>query len=262
MELLLQINSVSDNPDAFQDGDVIDAISISRIRLAWAAHLCHPKNFDTNVASGLREHGTACEQYFNVVSRYRFTRLDYNTVARLDYQTGETKEFDQNADENGERIDVQVYLDKITKHKHHKVFGSPGSEVWYSQWRSDVNHGSVWDTVESALQINRADYSNWMFTPLEKVMFLPVKVSSDSEVSDPTASERRDHYAIQLDPIDDEPQEQIVLRRKYRIPYWDLQQELGIVIDDVRSTKPVDAREASPHMDSTLDAKDLSAWQL
>lgn len=262
MELLLQINSVSDSETDFQDGDVVDAISVSRIRLSWAAFLCHPKKFAMNDVTGLRELGTACEQYLSVISRYKFTRLSDNTVSRLNFETGETKEFSDQADENGERIDVQPYLNKITQHKHHKVFGTPGSEVWYSQIKTDVSHSVVWDTVESALQINRDDYSSWMFTPLEKIMFLPVKVSSNSEVSDPTANERREHHAVAIDSDDDEPAESIVMRRKYNIPYWDLANDFGISVDDVRSTKPVDARGATPHMDSVINAKDLSAWQL
>lgn len=262
MELLLQINSVSDSETDFQDGDVVDAISVSRIRLSWAAFLCHPKKFAMNDVTGLRELGTACEQYLSVISRYKFTRLNDNTVSRLNFETGETKEFSDQANENGERIDVQPYLNKITQHKHHKVFGTSGSEVWYSQIKTDVSHSVVWDTVESALQINREDYSSWMFTPLEKIMFLPVKVSSNSEVSDPTANERREHYAVAVESEDDEPAESIVMRRKYNIPYWDLANDFGISVDDVRSTKPVDARGATPHMDSVITAKDLSAWQL
>ena len=261
MELLLQINSVSDSETDFQDGDVIDAISLSRIRLTWAAFLCHPKNFELNT-SGLRESGSACEQYLNAVSRYKFTRLNENTVSRLNFETGETQEFNDQADENGERIDASLYIGKITSHKHHKVFGTSGSEVWYSQTKADVNHNDVWDAVESSLQISRTDYSNWPFTPLERVLFLPVRVSSNSEVSDSTAHQHREHLAIDVETEDGELSESIVMRRKFRIPYWDLQGELGISVDDVRSNKSVDAREFAPHMDSTLDAKDLTAWQL
>ena len=44
MELLLQINSVSDSETDFQDGDVVDAISVSRIRSLGLRFCVIPKS--------------------------------------------------------------------------------------------------------------------------------------------------------------------------------------------------------------------------
>ena len=47
MELIVKIKSDGSNP-YYQDGDVVEAMSLDRIYLAHAEMICNPRNFDFN----------------------------------------------------------------------------------------------------------------------------------------------------------------------------------------------------------------------
>ena len=47
MELIVKIKSDGSNP-YYQDGDVVEAMSLDRIYLAHAEMICDPRNFDFN----------------------------------------------------------------------------------------------------------------------------------------------------------------------------------------------------------------------
>lgn len=265
MEALIKINAVSDSAIDYQDGDIVDAFSVSRIRLRWAADLCNVDHWPLDAVSGLRDITTPAFNYLEAVSRYRFTRVNATTVLRENLETQASDEFNATANDQGERIDAPAYISKLTRNKRHKVFGSDGAEIWHSETRRNLDASAVWDAIESPLGVSRLDYSVWKFSPLECSILLPVKLASNSEISSATADDRRAGVFEMLEAIDPqaEPTERLIARRKWSIPYWDLSAELGINVDDVRNlNRSVDARESSPHIDETMAEKDVDAWQL
>ena len=266
MEALIKINAASDSATDYQDGDVVDAFSVSRIRLRWAADLCHVDHWPLDTVSGLRDITAPAFNYLEAVSRYRFTRINATTVLRENLETQESDGlFNATPNDQGERIDAPAYVAKLTRNKRHRVFGSVGGEIWHSETRRNLDASAVWDAIESPLGVSRLDYSVWKFSPLECSILLPVKLGSNSEISSATADDRRAGVFETIEDADPhaEATERLLARRKWSIPYWELGAELGIDVNDVRNlNRSVDAREYSPHIDETMAVKDVTTWQL
>ena len=59
---------------------------------------------------------------------------------------------------NGERIDAHEYISRRLRSPSHKVFGSAGSEIWYSKPRSieEIDLDSIWDDISGRIEeLNR-----------------------------------------------------------------------------------------------------------
>ena len=61
MELIVKIKSDGTNP-RYQDGDVVEAMSLDRIYLAHAEMICHPNNFGFNT-NGTRDLNTLLQKF-------------------------------------------------------------------------------------------------------------------------------------------------------------------------------------------------------
>ena len=80
MELIVKVKSDGSNP-YYQDGDVVEAMSLDRIYLAHAEMICHPDNFGFN-ANGTRDLGTLLQKFQENHASVRF--VDYPDFLKYD----------------------------------------------------------------------------------------------------------------------------------------------------------------------------------
>lgn len=253
MEAVICTRSVSSDPLTYQDGDIVDTFSISRIRIAAAQSLFNPKLFGFN-ASGLRD-DSALMQVVDAFSAFKFERAGNNSALMTDLTTGvqELAEFEH----------LDEYIKRRVSSQSHLVWGTQGSEVWYTKRRDNIDHVALWDLIEQVSYHIREDYSHWPLSEIEKAFFLPVSMigkayqpdgtTQDVELSDPTVFARKEPVTTVdgFDP-DGEPIVVQTQKRKWQVPYWDFTDTLGTDVDLIRSTKVVDARvdDDIPHIDA------------
>ena len=264
MELVLKVNSIDNDQIHYQDGDVVEAFANTRIHLCHAEMICHPDNFGFN-SVGLRDRDTLLEKFMAQTSKYKFTRLNSNDVERLNLLTDETDIINTTPNAKGEYMNVYQFISRRIKSPRHKIFGTvQGEEVWYggNSARDGVVIDAVWNDIETHSANLKADHCNWPLSPIEKMTFLPVncvgfKNSAVQEISSDTANVRRCTADREVDDPEHpgETMTETVAKRQWQVPYWDLDAEFSINIDDVRNkNKTVDARSSAPveernHMD-------------
>jgi hypothetical protein len=260
MELIVKIQSAGSNP-SYQDGDVVQAMSLDQIYMAHAEMICNISNFGFNT-QGLRDTGTLLEKFEQSTKTYKFERLNSNDVKRTNLITLEESIINTIPNTDGESINVYKYISRRLKSNRHKIFGSQGSEIWYGKSKTHDSSiiSSVWNHIETEtinLQVNN---SNWPFTPREKRGFVCINTSGRDytgesftrvELSGGTVHERAD--AALEDPPAEIPEDYdpvILAKRKWFVPYWDLSTELGNSVDDIRNNsiecdcrKPAEERE-------------------
>ena len=261
MELIVKTKS-HPKTERYQDGDIIETFTDVQIANCHAQIICHPRKFSMNTF-GLRDRNTLLEKYTAAVSEFRFTRLNSNDVQRLNLITGEADIISSTANSKGEAMDVYQFLTRRLKSPRHKIFGtSHGNEVWYTGNRKITRDvcDSCWNDIETHTDNLKVNHEHFPFSETEKRHFLPLNCcgfmnEECCEVSHGTCCERKGHVMRQEiseeEPIlaDGEPNYEGVLiaKRQWQVPYWDLDSELGIDVDDVRNrNKELDARVDGP----------------
>jgi hypothetical protein len=244
MELIVKIKSSGPNP-RYQDGDVVEAMSLDRIHLTHAEMICNPNNFGFNT-NGTRDLNTLLQKFEEATRTNKFQRSG-KTVIRTNLITGEQDILSDTPNENGEHIYVDQFISQRLKHKRHKVFGPTGSEVWYGKMRSDaeVFIPVAWNHIETESDNLQSNHNSWPFTDLEKRHFICINTSGrnydgDSftrvELSGDTVTTRA---LPAVEDIPEDPPEDyspvILAKRKWFVPYWDLSSELGSSVDDLRN---------------------------
>ena len=265
MELVLKINSSGASQTQYQDGDIIEAFSNTRIHFCHAEMICHHDNFAFN-GDGLRDHGTLLEKLLQNTSKYKFVRLNPTEVKRINLLSLEESIISSTPNADGEYMNVPQFVQRRVAHPKHRIFGTVDSEVWYggNSSRDRTTCDALWNDIETHSDNLQADHSHWPLSPAEKTRCLPLNCvgwdgenSLVREISSGTASERCGAATREVvDPEDSgEMITETIAKRKWQVPYWDLSTELGIIIDDVRDlSKIVDARSDAPvedrnHMD-------------
>lgn len=230
MQLLIKVNSSGDDPH-YQDGDIVEAFSEERVLRMYAEQLCV---------------GWLREEYLKATSRYVFQRVG-SFVERYDQNLGETEVLGVVPNAKGEYINVEQFLAR-----KRELFGSKGSERWYGG-NSGASYGAIWDQIEALSASRRANYHDWPLSDTEKRHFLPISCCGTGELSHGTACSR-------LESIYSGEDNQVILnKRRWRVPYWDLTESLGVSVADVRNSDTiVDLRtivEDSPQLDQTNQDK-------
>ena len=260
MELIVKIQSNGANPQ-YQDGDVVQAMSLDRIYMTHAKLICHPRNFGFNTF-GLRDRNTLLEKCQELIHKHKFERMNSNDVKRTNLITGEETILNTIPNSDGHYINAYQYISRRIKHPEHKIFGTHGTEVWYDKPRKRESSiiTSLWNEIETHTDSLKDNHGNWPFTDLEKRHFICINTSGRSydgdsftrvELSDDTVCER--HVTVD-EVVDDTDPNNIVInlqaKRKWFVPYWDLTTELGSSVDDLRNPdhmcdcrKPMDERE-------------------
>ncbi len=246
MELIVKIQSAGSNP-AYQDGDVVQAMSLDQIYMVHAEMICNVSNFGFNT-QGLRDVGTLLEKFEQSTKTYKFERLNSNDVKRTNLSTLEESIINTIPNTDGEAIDVYQYLLRRLKSNRHKIFGSQGSEIWYgkSKGYSDSMITSVWNDIETDTTNLQVNNRNWPFTSREKRGFVCINTSGRDyigesftrvELSGETVHERT--ISVFEDPPEEIPEDYspgVLAKRKWFVPYWDLTTELGNNVDDLRNS--------------------------
>jgi len=260
MELIVRIRSHGSS-QYYQDGDVVDAMSLDRIYLAHAEMICNPNNFGFNT-NGTRDLNTLLEKFEQATKTYKFERLNSNDVRRTNLLTSEEDILNTIPNADGEAINAYQYISRRLKNPRHKIFGASGSEVWYGKMRNDASAfiPVAWNHIETESDNLKDDHNSWPFTDLEKRHFVCINTSGrdydgDSftrvELSGDTVAKRA--LPAVEDPPEEIPEEYspvILAKRRWFVPYWDLASELGSSVDDLRDPdhmcdcrKPMDERE-------------------
>ena len=260
MELIVKVKSDGSNP-YYQDGDVIEAMSLGRIHLAHAEMICHPDNFGFNT-NGTRDLNTLLHKFQEATHTYKFERINSNDVKRTNLLTGEEDILNTIPNAEGEAINAYKYISRRLKSPRHKIFGASGSEIWYAKMRNDaeVFVPVAWNHIETESDNLQNNHNSWPFTDLEKRHFICINTSGRSytgdsftrvELSGGTVTERV--LPATEDIPEDAPDDYEVVtlaKRQWFVPYWDLSSQLGHSIDDLRNKdlecdcrKPMNERE-------------------
>ena len=255
MELIVKIKSNGSNP-RYQDGDVVEAMSLDQIYMAHAEMICNVSNFGFNT-QGLRDIGTLLEKFEQSTKTYKFERLNSNDVKRTNLDTLEESVISTTPNTDGEAINVYQYLSRRLKSNRHKIFGSQGSEIWYGKSKTYDSSiiTSVWNDIETDTANLQVNNRNWPFTPREKTGFVCINTSGRDytgesftrvELSGETVASRA--ASVIEDPPEEIPEEYdpvILAKRQWFVPYWDLSSELGHSVDDLRNSSiECDCRKA------------------
>ena len=264
MELVIKTKSVGSDQSQYQDGDIIETFTDLKILNTHAQVICHPKNFPLNTF-GLRDRDTLLEKYMEKVSQFRFTRLNSNDVQKLNLITGEEYIINTIPNDKKEAMDVYQFISRRVKNPKHRIFGtSHGNEVWYTGHKKITSEvcGACWNDIETHTDNLKHDHEHWPFTETEKRHFLPLNCcgfmnNECCEISCGTCCERKScvirQEVFEEDPVlpDGEPnyEDIIVAKRKWQVPYWDLANDLGVNVDDVRNEN----KELDPRVDGPLE---------
>jgi hypothetical protein len=254
METVIKVGTTPGDPTSYRDGDVVCCFSDFSIHLCHAEMICHPRKFSFN-GDGLRERKTLLEKFTARSSLFRFTRVSTEVVQRENLSTSNSDLLTSEANSQGEYIDVGLYIQLRRQSSTHKIFGATGQEVWYGGVRrnSETVFGA-WSDIENDTDYRQVDHFHWPLSDAEKRNFLPLNYvgwrgGKVCEVSGGTASERCcavcEPDVVEEDGTEEEGE--MLAKRKWQVPYWDLASSLGISVDDVRDkTHEVDARSDAP----------------
>jgi hypothetical protein len=228
-ELVIKIGTVGPNP-AYQDGDIIAAFNQRRIRQVHAEHICDINNFGFK-SDGLRPDSIS-RTIQDLTREYRFERISETQVNRIILATQSIETF------SNPEIDVKSFVERRLNHPKHRIFGTPGSEVWYGGDTdfSNAKLNTVWQQIEAQTPNLESNFTLWPLGTQDKKSFLSIKVDdfTDEETVELTSKE--------TDTSD--PLSEIVQKRKWRVDWKSL--TLPASIPDIQDrTKEVDVRNVN-----------------
>ena len=244
MDMLIHIG---DSPDPlwYKDGDVIACYPFLDTLLKRGQNICLPKKFDYNWA-GLRNFGTLLEKYEQKTHKYKCERINSNQILKTNLLTEEQ--------ETVSPTNLYDFISKMLSIPNHAVFGTEqGQEVWYMEklplFGDSTKINSIWDDIEHHTGNLRQDNMRNEFTPTVKQTMLALDCTgflnnAYTEISKHTACGRSCPIATRIDENDETMQTTLIAKRQWKIPYKDMDSELGIDIDDVLDlNKIVDPRQ-------------------
>jgi hypothetical protein len=266
MEIVVKVNDGS-SPSSYRDGDIVQAFSMQQIYYCHAQHKCHVNNFGLTT-DGSRSADPLLIKFLEKTRTYKFERVNSNDVLRTNLVTDEQKTINTNMDADGDRINVYQYVSRRLKNKNHLMFRSNGLEYWYGKNRVDIDVDSIWSDIETHTDFLQSDHIHFPLSVAEKRMFLPMSCCTHghshdhtdlpihnacldctcgcvlSESSNEFIGERLSSILIVHNEGTDEEYNEIIHKRKYQVPYWDLTSTLSLDVDDIRNTnKEVDLRK-------------------
>ncbi len=137
----------------YADGDILCAFNSRAIRCVHAQHICHVKQAGGGIG-GLRDNAHVARDWFEHTHQYCFERVSRTEIRRI--LLSDTSEVlidgtPKLIDGRMQHIDVERYVNRRMLHNGHKMFGTPGREVWYGGRKdvSDANLNLVWDAIET-----------------------------------------------------------------------------------------------------------------
>jgi hypothetical protein len=266
MEIIVKVNDGS-SPSSYKDGDIIQAFSMKEIYYCHAQHKCHVKNFDL-ATDGSRIADPLLIKFLEKTRTYKFERVNSNDVVRTNLLTEEQKTLSANMDADGERINVYQYVSRRIKNKNHLMFRLNGLEYWYGETRSDIDVDAVWNDIETHTSFLQSDHIHFPLSDIEKRAFLPINCCMHGHAHDHTdlpvhnaclnvtcgcslsecsvdfVSDRTSLIVSIIDEGTEEESVEVLHKRKFQVPYWDLASTLSLNVDNIRNTnKEIDLRK-------------------
>ena len=244
MDMLIYIGD-SPDPLGYKDGDVIGCYPFLNTLLQRGQNICLPKKFGYNSA-GLRDFGTLLEKYEQKTHKYKYERVNSNQVLKTNLLTEEQETISP--------TNLYEFVTKLLSIPNHTIFGTQqGREVWYMEklplFEDSAKIHSIWDDIEQHTDNLRQNNMRKEFTPTEKQTMLALDCTgflnnTYKEISKHTASDRSSPIVVREDENDETIQTTLIAKRQWKIPYKDMDSELGIDIDDVLDfNKIVDPRQ-------------------
>ena len=266
MEIAIRTSSSGADQKQYQDGDIIQSFSDNQTYLCHAQMICNPKNFSFNNA-GLRDPETLLEKYMARSHRYKLVRVNTNDVEKTNLLTNEVSVINGSPNANGEFIEASEYISSHLSNPKHKIFGiQQGLETWYEQSIISINEqqmiDDIWQDIEAGSDYLKADHSLYPLGGRTQRDYLVISCCGDSfgtaarhSLSNDTCFSRVDSVRT---PETEEQSSELVARRKWQVPYWDLNNSLGMSIEDIRSPGKIsDLRKLSLNDMSILDSVNL-----
>lgn len=242
-ELLIKVAAGAN----YEDGDVLCAFNLRRIRCTHAHHICHRKFAD------MRDPNSVARDFYEITHQYRFERVSRTEIKRVTLATMDEVVISNTPtliDGKMQHMDVEEYVRRRLRHPNHKVFGEPGKEFWYGgrQDYSSAKVDLVWDAIELKTPNVRTDFVRWPAgsQELKSHLFLPFKEFSDERAEALVAPE--------LDTTD--PDNPIVVKkRKLSVPWRDhVKRGDQRKVED--KTQTVDLRESLTELDDSTGTTD------
>lgn len=237
-------------PSGYEDGDILCAMSERRILCCHTEHVCHVRKAPRT--SNHCDPGTLAEDFQKARYRVKLVRDGKHGLLKVDVDTDtvieEAKiEGTKATWADGTHCHVNLFFSRRLKHVgKHRVFGSPGSEVYYDRPRTPdlAKLNAIWARIEAETLLLKADHTKWPFSRREKTAFLPLNFSA---LTDAEAADLAKPLLDETDP--DNPV--MVKKRASRIDYATLYASKKGDIQDI--TKEVDLRDGASKVAATSD---------
>ncbi len=149
----------------YVDGDILAAFNSRHIRCVHAQHICHVKLAGGGVGAH-RDDAHVSRDWFEHTAQYRFERVSKTEIKRIllaDMSEVIINGTPKLIDGKNQHMDVKLYVARRLLHARHKIFGTPGREVWYGG-RADVSNANldlVWNAIETKTAHLEADFPRW-----------------------------------------------------------------------------------------------------
>lgn len=179
-ELLLKVGTVGPDP-RYQDGDIVCAWNDRMVSQRHLSILSHPRR----LAPGHRLVDSNTFDYCAALCKYKFERISRTEVRRTDRDDILAIEvFSATPNIKGEQIHLEEFISRRLKHNNHRIFGTPGSEIWFGGNRdySTVRLDTIWDAITIREGLLKADHVEFPITDTEKRHFLPISIVDLSDV--------------------------------------------------------------------------------
>lgn len=259
MEVIVKVND-GPEPSSYKDGDIVQAFSMYDIYYCHAQHKCHVNNFGLDDVTGNRSPEELLIKFLEKTKTYKFERLNSNEVKKTNLITHEVSILNKTPNADGERIDVHAYLVRRLKKESHLIFGKSGREYWYGKERSNIDVNAVWNDIETHTDFLQSDHIHYPLSDLERRLFFTANCCMHghehdhndlpghaacldntcgcnlSECTNDFISERISSVVqVHNEGTEDEYNE-ILHRRKFQVPYWDLATTLSYNVDNIRNS--------------------------
>ncbi len=197
----------------YKDGDILCAFNSRRIRCTHAQHICHVKQAGGGVGV-LRDNAHVARDWFEHTAQYRFERVSRMEIKRITIATLDEVIFSNKpieVDGKMQHMDVPLYIAYRLTHNRHKIFGTPGAEVWYGG-RTDVSNTKmslVWNAIEMKTAFREVNFMLWPASHKDLISHLFV---TTNDFDEDTAN---DLVKAQWDIMDPDAPFRIHKRRRY-----------------------------------------------
>ena len=164
-----------------------------------------------------RDDAHVARAWFEATHQYRFERISKTEMKRIRLSDMSEEIFNatpRQVDGKMQHANVELYISRRLAHGRHKIFGTPGAEVWYGG-RTDVSNAKldlVWTAIEAKTAHLEADFPRWPAGNRDLISHLFITVDDFSE------KEASDLVSPELDLTD--PDNPITVKKRSRHMDW------------------------------------------